>query len=105
MDHKATVAARTIQEVERDKVSDCAAQNWYKLLKEGDMSLEMKLRNGRTSVVNLGDLYQRNRDGSNYLHRQTERSYDRPRTVYGEPCISFRKLTRTLKVPHELHSK
>ncbi|GBL93826.1 hypothetical protein AVEN_153598-1 [Araneus ventricosus] len=41
------------------KISDRTAQNWYKRFKGGVLSLEIKPRSGRPSVVNLQDLKQK----------------------------------------------
>ncbi|GBM08688.1 Histone-lysine N-methyltransferase SETMAR [Araneus ventricosus] len=55
-----TVLTRQIREVQGDgKISDRTAQNWYKRFKEGDLSLEIKPRSGRPSVVNLQDVKQK----------------------------------------------
>ena len=68
---KATEAARRIREVEGNKaISDRTAQNWFKRFKGGDLSLEVKPRSGRPSVVDYDALKRKLEENPNTSTRK-----------------------------------
>ncbi|GBN81432.1 Histone-lysine N-methyltransferase SETMAR [Araneus ventricosus] len=102
--HKATVAARKMREVEgHAKNSDRTAQNWYKCFKEGDLSLEIKPRSERPSVVILQDLKQKvEMNPTKRTGKLSEELGPSKDTI----CRALHKLQKTCKnsreVPYEL---
>ena len=101
---KATEAARRIREVEgNEAISDRTAQNWFKRFKGGDISLEIKPKSGRPSVVNYDALKRKVEENPNTSTRKLSEELGSSKDTI---CRALHKLKKTHtsspNVPNEL---
>lgn len=102
--HKSAEAARKVQEVELNyTTNNCTKQNLLKRFNGGDLSLEMKARIRRSSLVNLEDLKQKIKINANTNTRKLSEEIKPCKvTIYRVLHKLHKMYNNSREIPHEL---